>query len=306
MNHPPQRRALTGYLISFLAAAVWAGTAPGISFLQRQNVPSLTIAFWRDVVIAVALMGGIGLIRPAALRIDRSSMKGMMVAGAVSIGLYHALWVYSVLFNGAAVAVVLVYTYNAFVTIGARIAFKEPITPIHAIALLLSFAGLFLVVRAYDPEIWRVSWVGTLIGIGSALTHTVYVLYNQRFMKSISPLVSLGYMMTFGSVALLVITLVAAPAALLAIDSPATAATIAFLGIGPTLGGYGLFNLALRYIPGKVAGLITVMEVPISALIVFLLLGDKLEPIQLAGMVLVLIATVLPNLRGFRAPELTA
>jgi DME family drug/metabolite transporter len=100
--------------------------------------------------------------------------------------------------------------------------------------------------------------------------------------------------------------LIAAPAALLAIDSPATALTIAFLGIGPTLGGYGLFNLALRYIPGQVAGLITVMEVPISALIVFLLLGDTLEPPQLAGMVLVLIATVLPNLRGFRAPELAA
>ncbi len=303
MKHPPDRRAWSGYVISLVAAFAWAGTAPGISLLQSQGVPSLAIAFWRDLIIAVALFAGIGLIRPSALRVSRENFKGLVVAGLVSIGLYHALWVYSIKFNGAAVAVVLVYSYNAFVTLGARIIFKEAIRPMQIVALLVSFAGLFLVVRAYDPETWRVTWQGTLIGVASAIAQAVYVLFNQRFIKTISPLVSLGYLMGFGSVGLLMITLAISPPALTTALSGSTWAILVFLALGPTLGGYGLFNLALRYVPGKVAGLISVLEVPIAALISFALLGDTLQPPQLAGMALVLISTVLPNLRGFSAPE---
>lgn len=298
---PPHRRALSGYLISLLAAASWAGTAPGISYLQRQNTPSLTIAFWRDVIIAVVLFAGIGLLRPSALRVDRASLKGMIIAGAISIGVYHTLWVYSVLYNGAAMAVMLVYTYNAFVTIGARVIYREAIRPLQALALVVSFAGLFLAVRAYDPEVLRVSWQGTLIGIVSAIAQAVYVFFNQRFVKTYSPLVSLAYLMLFGSIALFFITLIMSPPALTALDGAPTFLILAFLGLGPTLGGYGLFNLALRYVPGQIAGLISVLEVPIAALISFLLLGETLQPTQLAGMVLIVLSTVLPNLETFRA-----
>ena len=51
------RRRLNGYIISVLAAASWAFTAPGISYSQRVNVPRLSVALWRDVFVAQAISG---------------------------------------------------------------------------------------------------------------------------------------------------------------------------------------------------------------------------------------------------------
>ena len=291
------RRRLNGYVISVLAAASWAGTAPGISYLQRLNVPSLAIAFWRDVFVALAVFA-IFAFRPAQLRVSRQTMLGLLISGAVSIGLYHVLWVYSVRMNGPAIAVVLVYTYNAFTALGARLLFKEPMRRLQTLALVISLAGLVLVVRAYDSSTWAATWQGALIGVVSALLQTVYVLYNQRFIKSVNPLVSLGYQMAFGAVVIGVLIMLFDPPQMLGIGAAQNWLLLAIRGFGPTLGGYGFFNLAMRYVPGKVAGLISVLEVPFAALLSWILFRDTLVLPQYVGMTLVLAASVLANVGG--------
>jgi drug/metabolite transporter, DME family len=290
-----QRRSLNGYLISLLAAISWAFTSPGISYLLRLQMPSLTIAFWRDVFVALAIFGGFALFAPKLLRVSRATLIGLIVSGVISIGLYHVLWVYSVKLNGPPLAVVLVYTYNAFVALGARIVFKEELRRKHVLALFVSLVGLVLAVKAYDLAAWQTSWLGTTIGIVSALAQTVYVLYNQRFIKSVNPLVSLGYQMAFGALAILALMLVVDPPQLTAVRSSTEWLILFGLAIGPTLGGYGFFNLAMRFIPGKVAGLISVLEVPIAAAITYFVFGDALSLPQYLGMLLVLAATVIAN-----------
>jgi drug/metabolite transporter (DMT)-like permease len=285
-------RRFNGYAISVLAAAAWAGTSPGIAYLQSIAVPSLTIAFWRDVLVALAVLA-IFAFRPAHLRVSRETMIGLAISGMVAIGLYHVMWVYSVQMNGPAVAVVLVYTYNAYTALGARILFKEELRPTHLAALALSLVGLVLVVRAYDPSTWATTWQGTLIGVVSAWFQAVYVLYNQRFIKSVNPLVSLGYQMGFGALVIGALILVFDPPQLTAVGGVENWLLLLFLAIGPTLGGYGFFNLAMRYVPGKVAGLISVLEVPFAAGLAWLVFGDTLIAPQYVGMALVLTASVM-------------
>lgn len=289
------RRSLNGYVISLLAAISWAFTAPGIGYLLSLQVPKLTIAFWRDAFVALGIFAIFAVYSPRMLRVNRKTLTGLLIAGVVSIGVYHVLWVYSVQFNGPPLAVVLVYTYNAFVALGARILFKEPLRRNQFIALAISLVGLVLAVKAYDLSTLQTSWLGTSIGVASALAQTVYVLYNQRFITSVNPLVSLGYQMAFGALAILALMLVIDPAQVSAVSGAQQWLILIALAIGPTLGGYGFFNLALRFIPGKVAGLISVLEVPFAAGITYVVFGDALSAPQYLGMVLVLIATFIAN-----------
>ena len=60
---------------------------------------------------------------------------------AISIGVYHALFVLSVALNGAALAIVLIYLYPAFVTLGARLFFKERLRIVQLVALALAVTG---------------------------------------------------------------------------------------------------------------------------------------------------------------------
>jgi drug/metabolite transporter (DMT)-like permease len=234
--------------------------------------------------------------------VKREDLRGLGIAGVISIGLYHALWVWSVMFNGAAIAVVLIYLYPAFVTLGTWLLYRERITPPQIVALALSLIGCALVVRAYDPALLRLNVLGLIVGLLTAITHTVYVLFNQRRVQTLNSWTSLTYMMGFGAIALTVLTLIVAPRQLMPPTDAGSLVVLILLGIGPTLGGYGLFTLSLRYAPARIASLIVVMEVPIATMIAVVFLGEQLEWPQLIGMALILMAAVLPS----AAAELSA
>jgi drug/metabolite transporter, DME family len=293
----PVRSVNSGYALSLAAPLVWATTGVLIKYLLDLGVPRLALAFWRDAAIAVVCLAGPLALHPAALQVGRRGLRGFVAIGIFSVGLYHALWVTSIALNGAAVATVLIYTFPAFVTLGARLFFHEPIRRPQIVALALALLGCALVVRAYDPAVLRVSWFGALIGLSTGITHAGYVLFNQRAVQSHSPWVSLAYTMLFGSLALLALNLIMAPQQIFAVgDTAVPWLVLLALALGPTLGGYALFTAALRYVPGRVASLIAVVESPISALLAALFLGEHMQWPQLLGLALILAAIGLPRL----------
>jgi drug/metabolite transporter, DME family len=226
----------------------------------------------------------------------------------ISIGVYHALFVTSIALNGAALAIVLIYLYPAFVSLGARLLFRETITSAQLGALAMALVGCALLVRIYDPAVLRVSWLGVLVGIASAATHASYVLFNQRAVIRHSPWLSLALTMSFGTIALLILTLaVEGPTSLLAVGPGLTPWLIMLgLALGPTLMGYAFFTISLRHIPGRIASLIVVIEAPITTLAAVLLLGERIGPIQTVGMAMILAAAVLPSLHlRTRRPAVT-
>jgi drug/metabolite transporter, DME family len=320
-----QRETRTGYLITIVAAIVWASTSPGIKYLlEAQHVPALAIAFWRDALIALACFVGLIAFRPALLRVSRHDLRGMAIIGAISIGIYHALWVFSIVLNGAAIAVVMIYTFPTFVTLGAWLLFGERIRWSQLLALTIALLGCALLVRAYDPAVLRVSWLGTLVGLGTGMAHAGYVLFSQRAVETKSPWTSLAYTMLFGALTLLVLWLLSGAFGF--VDAAQTSNLIRAVGesaapwlglvvlaLGPTLGGYALFTIALRYIPGRVASIVVMLEAPASVLLSVALLGERLEWPQIVGMMLILAGACLPALlaadrhaaakRGILAPN---
>jgi drug/metabolite transporter (DMT)-like permease len=295
-----QPSSRTGYTLATIAAVVWAATGPGISYLLNEyHMQPLALAFWRDAIIAVACLSGLLLVGRGRLPgVSRNDMRGFAIMGTISVGIYHALFVTSIALNGAAMAIVLIYLYPAIVSLGAWLIFKEHIGAQQLVALGLAILGCVLLVRAYDPAVLRVSWLGVLVGMGSAVTHAGYVLFNQRAVSRHSPWLSLALTMSFGSLALLAINLVAiGPTGLVAVGTSAIPwLALLALALGPTLGGYALFTISLRHIPGRIASLIVVIEAPIATLAAVLLLGERIEPIQAVGMLCVLLAAILPGL----------
>lgn len=292
----------TGYVLCIIAAIVWAGTAPGIKYLlDIYHVPGVTLAFWRDVFVTI-VAGSVVLIRNRqAFRIAWPSLRSLLLLGVVSIGIYHALWIWSVGLNGAAVAVVLIYLFPTFVTIGARFMFGETLRWPQIVGLVLSLIGMVLLVKLYDPAQVKLNWLGIIVGLATAVLQAFYVLYTQRAVETVDPWASLTVTMASGSVTLLAILAIApvvvpdhAPG-LFQVGDLLAWGILLFLAIGPTLGGYALFNMSLRYIPASIGGLILVLEAPTSSAISILFLGEKLLIPQYVGIALILLSIVLPT-----------
>ncbi len=298
----PSRR--TGIILCTIAAMVWAGTAPGIKYLlDVYHVPGVTLAFWRDVFVTIAVMGMLLIRNRAALRVSKADFTPLALLGVVSIGIYHALWIWSVSLNGAAIAVVLIYLFPTFVTIGARFMFGEQLRTVQVIGLLLSLIGMALLVKLYDPEQIKLNWLGIVVGLTTAVLQAFYVLYTQKAVRTVNPWASLGITMATGSMSLLVMLLAAplvvgqaaAPGIFQVGDLTAWLILLA-LAIGPTLGGYALFNLSLQHIPATTGGLILVLEAPTASAIAILFLGEQLVALQYAGMMFIFVSILLPTL----------
>lgn len=298
----PSRR--TGLILCTIAAVVWAGTAPGIKYLlDVYHVPGVTLAFWRDVFVTIAVMGILLVRNRAALRVSRADFTPLALLGVVSIGIYHALWIWSVSLNGAAIAVVLIYLFPTFVTIGARFMFGEQLRTVQVIGLLLSLIGMGLLVKLYDPEQIKLNWLGIVVGLTTAVLQAFYVLYTQKAVRTVNPWASLGITMATGSLTLLAM-LIAAPLVVGQAAAPGIFAVgdltawliLLALAIGPTLGGYALFNLSLQHIPASTGGLILVLEAPVASAIAILFLGEQLMALQYVGMALIFVSILLPTL----------
>jgi len=74
-------------------------------------------------------------------------------------------------------------------------------------------------------------------------------------------------------------------------------AVLVFLGLGPTLGGFGLYTLSLNDLPATVANLIASLEPALTAIWAFFIFGEQLTGSQLVGGTLVLAGVVLLRVR---------
>jgi len=64
------------------------------------------------------------------------------------------------------------------------------------------------------------------------------------------------------------------------------------LAAGPTVLGFGLYNVSLVYLPSSVANLILTLEPAFTALIAYLLLGERLNGVQIGGSLMILAGVV--------------
>ena len=75
------------------------------------------------------------------------------------------------------------------------------------------------------------------------------------------------------------------------------------LAAGPTVIGFGLYNVSLSYLPASVVNLIATLEPVFTAAIAYVLLGEILSATQMYGGLLIIVAVLSLRLLGLRTEE---
>lgn len=287
--HPQTR----GTLIALIGVTAWAFTGIFISYLlENYSITPPTLTFWRALMMGVAVLAALSFTQPAALRLRRSDWPFFLVYGFFGLAIFNTLWTFSVQFNGASVATVLAYSSPAFTVLLAAFFLREALTWRKGVAVGLSLVGCALVVNAYQPETWQVNPLGIVIGLASGLAFAVYSLLGRwsagRFANAWTVT---GYGFLFAAVAML---LTQTPEAALSLGAAWEGwLLLVILALGPSLMGFGLYTLSLRYLPASVASLIATLEPVITALAAIPLLGESMSGVQWLGALLILGAAVL-------------
>jgi len=282
-----------GILIGLVGTTFWASTGIFISYLLKHYpLQPLTLAFWRDLIIALSLLLILRFAQPQVLKIAPRDVPFFLVYGFFGLAIFNGLWTFSVKFNGAAVATVLAYSSPAFTVLLARPILGEPFTAGKIAAVVLSLAGCVFVAKAYAPETWQVNPVGIAVGLGAGFAFAFYSLagrWSSKRFASAWTVTAYGFL--FAALGLL---LTQNGDTLFTLGRQWSGwGILVILAIGPSLAGFGLYTLSLRYLQASVASLIAALEPVLTAIMAIFLLGESLIAAQWLGAGLILLAILL-------------
>jgi len=226
------------------------------------------------------------------VRSDRRAVSGKVVAVAVAGGIFFALdlalWNTAVLRTQAAVASILGNNTPVFVGIMSWIVFRRRPRASFWIGLALALAGCLGIIAADLRH--HAGPAGSLSGDLLALTASVffagYLVTTERVRTSLDTL-TFNTLSIAGSIATLLIVCLALRVPLSGYSAHTWWALIG-LGLVSQLGAYYALVYALGHLPATITSVGLLAQVPGTALLAMLLLGEPLTALQVFGGVVVL------------------
>ena len=292
-----------GYPIAVASAIILSTTAIFIRYLtQTYNMPALVLAFWRDSFVALTMLIVLAILCPRLLRMERRHVSYLVVYGLI-LTMFNSFWTLSVSLNGAAVSTVLIYSSAAFTALLGKWLLKEHLGWVKIITIAGCVGGCVLISGALEPGAWQGNLTGILTGTLSGLWYAGYSLMGRSAsQRGLNPWTTLLYTFAFAACFLLLLNLslgrflpgaAVRPVDLLWLGKAAWGWFVLFLlAAGPTVAGFGLYNVSLGYLPSSVANLVLTVEPTFTAAIAYIVLGEHLNSIQIAGSLLILGAVV--------------
>ena len=286
----------SGILLVIFATAFWSTSGLFINIVvDASTITPLALAFWRDLTTFAVLLLSIAVLQPSLLRIRRADIPWFAGMGAVGIGIFHVLWNMSILHNGLAISTVIQCNSPVFVTLLARVIWREPLTWRKLSALVLAAPGTILVARLDHLAGAEISTVGLVVAIGSSLAYSAITLFTKKLTGAYKPWTILLYAFGFAALALLPFQFsLPLPSRI----QPAAAAAFMALVLLTTILGYVTYTLGLARIQASIASIIAVSEVPMASAIGWVAFNERLDGWQIVGAMLVMGSVLILSLHA--------
>jgi drug/metabolite transporter (DMT)-like permease len=268
-----------------LALAV-AGITWSAIFVRWAEVPGTVSAFYRVLIAGVVLLTWRG-VRGATVPVAPRA-AWIAVAGGVFFALDLALWNTAVLKTQAAVASILGNNTPIFVGVMSWLVLRRRPRASFWIGLGLSLIGGALIIGAnLDPAAaTRGSVTGDVLAIVASVFFAAYLIVTERVRRSMDTLTFNALAIAGSVVTLLIIALVLQ----LPLAGFSTRSWLALAGLGliTQLAAYYALVYALGHLPATITSVGLLAQIPGTTALAWLLLGEPLTAVQLAGGAVVL------------------
>ncbi len=284
-----------------IAASVIYGFA-GIFFVYVRNMAPGNVVFYQllfGFLFLAAYMAATGRLSGARLKGKR---KALFLLGVWQAGVLLSYYT-AVRYTGVSISALLLYTAPIYVVLLAPFLLKEKPNLRSLAALVLSLAGVAIVV---GPENFSFGggtggsayFFGILMGLFAGFFYACIIMTSRHLRDEYSGLEQLFFSTAVTLVLLLPYSL-KTPAASLLENLP----VLLFLGAMITALGSILYFTGLMHVKAQNAGIISLLE-PVSAIFFsYLILDDPVYRSTLLGCALILSSSLLVSLKGGETGE---
>jgi len=256
-------------------------------FLLEDGVSALRLSQLRSFGSWLILLVIVGLTRRDLLAVERRDIPALAFLGIAGLALVHAAYFVAIDRLAIGVAVTVEYLAPLLLLVWLRVVHGRRLAPALWGAVALSVAGCFLVVRAYDTG--SLDSLGVAAALVAAVAYAIYMASSERAGHRHEPVTTLVWAFGFAT---LLWAVVQPPWSFPVEDFASARAALLALGvivIG-TLAPFLLIVAGLRHVPASRAAVVATLEPVLAALFAFIIHGETLRPVQLAGGAAVLVA----------------
>jgi drug/metabolite transporter (DMT)-like permease len=200
--------------------------------------------------------------------------------GAVGYAGQAALYFSALEHASAGLVALLLYAYPTLVCVLGAVFLRQPLAPRTMVLLAIGFAGIGLTLGGGHG-----TPLGFALGLAAALVYSVYILVGARELKDVDSLASSTVICLSAAGTFLAATLLRAP------SFPASTAgwiPLLLIALVSTVLAILAFFAGLKRVGPATASIVSTLEPVVTVTLAWLVLGETLAPVQVAGGLLVL------------------
>lgn len=226
-------------------------------------------------------------------KVSLSDLAKLFLCGTITLTVNNMFYFNAIELCGMSVAAVLMYTSPIFVMIMSALIYKEKITVQKLVALVVTFVGCALV--SISNSRFHADIIGIGCGVASGFTYALYSIFANDLLKRNSSTTVVMY--TYISAAISSYFIVSPiETAKITLESGMVIHAILF-GIICSALAHGLYSYGMKYTEASLAAILATLELVMASIVGFFAFGQFLAWYNYVGIVLVMAATVLLNIK---------
>ncbi len=291
-----KHRRSIGPLLIILAGCFWGSMGIFVRRLTTFGFSSVQIVCIR-VTLAALLFCVLLLIKDrSGFRIAPRDLPLFLGLGFGSILFFTVCYFTAITMMPLSTAAILLYTSPIWIMLMSVLFFREKLNGRKLLALALAFAGCVLVSGISGEGI---TLAGLLVGLGSGIGYGLYSILGTVALRKYSPYTVTAYTFLFAAAGS---WLICGPADMISkfAAAPDLTSLLLFCGLTALVTAvipFLLYTLGLRRVEASRAGILATVEPMVATLIGILVFSEPLTLLSGLGMLLILSAVVLLNMK---------
>lgn len=281
----PNGVSVGNFAAALFLAVMWGVSIP-ITKLGLLTLPPLTLTGLR-FLIAVPLMF---LLVWGKQGLPLGAFPRVAALGVLGIGIGQVAQSFGVAGTSASVGTTISAAIPAFVVVFAAIRLRQPVTLVQAIGIVAAFGGIVLVATGRGDEssaATQTSLAGAGLVLLSTLTIAFYYVWSVELSERYGTVIVAAWSTLFGFLALAPFAAWEAVTTRFVLTAAGVGSAL-YLGVMVTVAGLFLWLHLLRTLPARVAASVQYLQPIVGVAVSALMFGDRLGPLFIVGVGLVL------------------
>ncbi|MFZ1082225.1 MAG: DMT family transporter [Candidatus Kryptoniota bacterium] len=281
---------LRGYLSIFAAALFWGSSGTAARFLFEHNISPLLVVESRVMIAAAILTTILLLTNPNLLKIRSADLRDFFLLGVIGVAGSNYTYYAAIKETNVGIAILMQYTAPVLVAVYVICRGIEKIDRIKILAIALSLSGCAIMLGLFSKDVHITSF-GIILGALSAFCFAFFNVFNKIACKQYSIWTALNYTLISASVFWIILDLFVNTG--IKLNVAENFVPLLIFSFSSVLIPYYFYFTGLRILVPSTAVIVSTLEPVVAIVTAFLILGETLHWMQIAGGIFIVAAVIL-------------